>query len=883
MKRMMGYSNYIPLRVHTEYGIGSSGCEDYAARLFEIGSNGIGIVDDNFYGVYEFYKFFKNTGIKLIIGAEIEKPLRAIVFFENEIGFKNYSRLVSDMDSGIDGLLFIVFDTKNYEKLKNKGIPVYYGLEHPESFFPDNVRKIAVPKILYARKEDIYIHSIIDSIKNKKIFKILNMDNHLKSNEEMGRFPEDALKNTFELTERIQFYPFEKSMGFLSSKEDDERLLEFIKNRNLKDDELKRVEYEFNIIKIKNISGYFLLVKELSDFLRKENIMSNVRGSAAGSFILYLFGISKGNPLRFKIPFERFLNAGRDDLPDIDIDVDYKKREEVFEFIKNLKGKDHCGFVSVVNRFEFRSSIKMIERIIGVPPSFIRNKDSINEEIKELSLRIVGKPSYISRHPSAIALSNEKVFEKIPVKEEDGFYILNGDKEVVESLGFIKLDILGVRGFSALINLKETEDIYDEKIFSEISKGKTIGAFQIESPPMRQLLIKMKPETIEELAISLALIRPGAKDGGYKEEYLKRRLNREDVRYPEVLEEILEETLGVFVYQEQAIETLKVFAGFSDNEVENYRRILTKERGKETEALKMIFFERARKLGREDIENIWERLENFTRYGFNKAHSISYAYLAYLSMFSKIYTPLDFFKGVLNGGGGYYPCFAIVEEGRRCGIEVLLPDINESRWGFSIKEGKLLTGIGFVKFVKEKTYNKIVYLRPFKDFYDFLEKVNPDERECEYLIKSGAFDRFNIPREEMFSILYTGDRFKGELKNDYFLQEMNALSFSRFHPVMNIERNMRIVDIEDDVWIFGRIIGIRMIYTKNGKKIYFFTIDDETGVIEVVLFPHNIENLNISTGDIVFVRGFYDRENISVRCDDICVKFHYDMMKNKGI
>ncbi len=875
MKRMMGYSNYIPLRVHTEYGAGSSSCEEYAVRISEIGSYAIGIVDNNFYGACDFYSFFKDKGFKLITGAEVEKPFKCIVYFENEKGYINYSRLLSDKDFEKEGLIFIVFDIRNYEKLNNENVPVYYGVEHPDSFYPEGVKIIAVPKILYARKEDIYIHSIIDSIRQKRIFKVLNIDNHLKANEEMRRFPEDSLRNTFELAERINFSPFEKPLVFLSSEKDNEELYDFIKGKNLKDEELKRAEYEFKIIREKNISGYFILVKNLSDFLTEKNIMSNVRGSAAGSFILYLFGISRVNPVRFKIPFERFLNTGRDDLPDIDIDVDFRRRDEVFEFIKRMKGKEFCGFVSVVNRFELRSSIRMIERIIGFPPSILGNKEILDQEIKELSLRIVGKPSYISRHPSAIALSDKKVYERIPVREEDGFYVLNGDKDAVEKMGFIKLDILGVRGFSALINLKKTDDIYDENVFNAISEGKTIGAFQIESPPMRQLLMKMKPETIEELGIALALIRPGAKDGGYKEHYLLRRLNKEEVRYPEILKDTLSETLGVFIYQEQAIETLKVFAGFTDNEAERYRRILTKERGKETEKLKGIFFERAKKLGRENIEEVWERLENFTRYGFNKAHSISYAYLAYLSMFSKIYTPLEFFKGVLNGGGGYYPYFAIIEEARRCGIDVILPDINESEWGFKIKDNKLLTGLGFIKFIKENTYKKIAYSRPFRDFCDFLKKVNPDERECEYIIKSGAFDSFNISREEMFSLLYTGKKFKGELKNDYFLQEMEALAFSRYHPVLNIERNMRIIDIEDDVQVYGRVIGMRVIYTMNGKKMCFLTIDDETGVIEVVLFPYILEGLNINIGDIVFVKGFYERDNFSVRCEEVS-PFRYE-------
>lgn len=877
--RMKGYSNYIPLRVHTEYGEGSSGCEDYAVRLSEIGAGAIGIVDNNFYGSYEFYRFFNDSGIELIIGAEIEKPFKSIVFFENEKGFKNYSRLLSGMDFENEGLLFIVFDIKTYEALNCEGIPVYYGLEHPHSFFPEGLKIIAVPKILYTRKEDLYLHSVIDAIRRKSIFKVLNINNHLRTNEEMERFPKDGLKNTFEVAERINFSPFDKKMKFISNEEDDKMLYEFIKSRNLRGDELKRAEYEFMIIKEKKISGYFLLVKKLSQFLKEKDIIANVRGSAAGSFILYLFGISKVNPLRFKIPFERFLNTGRDDLPDIDIDVDYKRRDEVFEFIRSTIRKDFCGFVSVVNRFEFRSSIRIIEKIIGFPPSLRGDKNLIDNDIKEISLRIVGKPSYVSRHPSAIVLSNEKVFERIPVKEEDGFYLLNGDKELVENLGFIKLDILGVRGFSALINIKENENIYDEKIFDEISNGKTIGAFQIESPPMRQLLMKMKPKTIEEIGITLALIRPGAKDGGYREIYLNRRLNKEDIKYPEILKDILEETLGVFIYQEQAIETLKVFAGFNDNEAEKYRRILTKDRGKEIDRLKSIFFDSAKKLGRENIDVIWERLENFTRYGFNKAHSISYAYLSYLSMFSKVYYPLEFFTGVLNGGGGYYPDFAIVEEARRCGIDIVLPDINESDWGFKIKENKIIAGIGFIKFVKEKTYKKIVYLRPFKDFYDFLNRLNPDRRECEYLIKSGAFDRFGIAREEMFSILYTGNRFKGNFQNDCFEQEMEALSFSRYHPALNFERGMKICELEDIVEIIGRVIGIRIIYTRNGKKMCFFTIDDETGVIEIVLFQDNFKDLDFSIGDVVFVSGFYDKDNISVRCKDIRVKAKYDFKK----
>ncbi len=857
---------YVPLRVHTNYGIGGSGFKEYSTRLLSLGIPGMGCVDSTFYGAGEFFTIFSNMGLKPIIGTEISIPFKMLILVKSSEGFKNYSRILSKplSDSEIlnftSGLIFILFDKDTYDRFSQFTGDIYYGIEKENTFIPWGVKPVAVPRVFYAERGGERVSSLLYAIRNRKIYRLLNFDKaYIKGSEEMRNFPAEALKNTIEIYERVNFTPFSET--FYLPHSEDSFLTELISTKGINSEERKRLRTEIEIIREKKLEGYFYVIKEINDFAKKKGIMINVRGSGAASFILYLMGVSHINPVAFKLPFERFLNRGRKDLPDVDIDVDFRRREEVFQFIRNRFGFGNTGYVSVVNRFEYRSAIREISRAFGIPPSRIEEakRSGEYEDIKRWTERIIGTPSYISQHPAGIVITPGPLINYIPIKGE----LVQGDKELVEKMGLLKMDILGVRGFNGIVVLNP-ESFENKEVFRLIGEGKTIGCFQIESPIMRQILRDMKPETIGDIGIALAVIRPGAKEGGYRDIFLRRLRGIDEIYFPdESLKEILNDTLGVFIFQEQVMEALRRYAGFTMEEAEEFRRILTKERGSSNiERIKALFYDRSEKLGRSKISEVWGEIEKFVRYGFNKAHSMSYGYLAYLSMYSKVQRPLEFFKGILNAEGGYYPTFAYVDEARRWGVNILLPDVNRSNRNTEIENGSLRIGLKFIHYLSQKTINRIIQMRPFRSEFDFFTRVRPSVKEGEYIVKSGSLDSFGTPRRELFSILYTGKRVTSNhlKKEEWVKQEVDAMGFSSCHPLSIIERNIRISDIDDlydgeTVEIMGRVIGLRGTYTKNGDRMAFATLDDETGILECIFFPNAYKRANFSIGDIVKIKG----------------------------
>jgi len=848
-------SDFAPLRVHTEYGRGGSSIKEYITLAKLWGYRGIGIVDDNFYGVNELFLHSEEEGVKPIIGAEMDG---LIIFVKDRRGFENYSRFLSGVKAGLEGLCVVVFDIDRYRYLKEKEIDVYFGIETPEFFIPEGVKPVAVPPIYYASAEDVFLYSMLSAIRKGSIYQVKDTGREMPTPQKISRFPENSLKNTLEILEKCNFNPF--SGKFLMPHLNEDFICPDVNGMDSKRRE--RLLKEISIIREKGFEGYFLMVKKITDYARSNRIMVNVRGSGAGSLLLHLYGASVVDPVKYRIPFERFLNRARSDPPDIDIDVDYRERERIVEFIKRtFKNTAH---ISTINRFELRGAIRAVSRAMGVPPSMAG--DHLREDILKWAERITGKPSHISTHASGIVVSPVPIVNVVPLKKGNKGIMVQAEKEAVEHLGLLKLDILGVRGVGALVHLNKNIPDSDRQVFDYIGRGKTIGAFQIESPAMRDILMEMKPENIEELGIALALVRPGAKDGGYREVYMRRRRGEEPIDYFDPsLEPVLKDTLGVFIYQEQVMEALVKFAGLSPEEADTFRRVLTKERGKNLIPVRERFFKQADKLGRKRIDEVWERIEVFTRYGFNKGHSMAYAHLAYKSMYSKIHTPLTFFKEVINARGGFYPYFAYVEEARRWGVPVLLPDINKSGYGFTIEGKNLRTGFSFIKFLQKKTIERIMERRPFHDFRMFLKEVSPETREVESLIKSGCFDSFGLSREEMFSILYSGERYKGK-QNNHWLQELEVLSFTGRHPASYIERDISIGDIDGfcgDITIIGRVTARRFVWTRNGKRMGFFTIDDETGYLECVLFPDRIYYMP-ETGSICQVKGHFDGKNLVV-------------------
>jgi len=909
---------YIPLLYHSNYGCGGSDFRTLFETLKQYQIPACGIVDDTFFGLNEFLKHAVEYGIKPIIGARIliqnqntnlgstwsrdfspvdKKKLYLLV--KNKTGYTNLCQILTwygfkrlDLNfikEHATGLLLLSNSLNLCNELSPAFTDIYFLLFPDSSFIPDKrIPLISANEIFYVNPGERIIYkllSIIKKFKNedgkKKISYLLKPDRFIKI---YGTEPE-AVKNLFRIAEQCTYIPEAESWIFPRT---NKGLMEIIKARchNLRNEEKRRLEFEYRVIKEMGFEPYFVLIYELKEFAKERGIGMNVRGSAASSFILYLLGLSVVNPIKYCLPFERFLNQKRSEPPDIDVDVEYNQREYLLGEIYKKFGNDYVARISMINRFQTRARFRDTARACGISPAEIKKiKEHLGEklitEILKISEKIDNYPRYFSCHPSGIVITPEPVYRYVPLYFSPQGAITHFDKDGIGITGLVKLDILGVRGFPELYLKKESIDFDNQNVYRFISEAKTLGCFQIESPMVRQILKKIKPKHLMDIANAIAIIRPGPARGGMKERFLRRLNKEEKIDYPHSdLKDILKETLGIPVYQEQILNMAHRFAGFNLDDADLLRRAMTKKRESNLmDGIRERFFSQARGLGydKEEIERVWERISSFSSFGFNKTHSITYATLAYLSACQKLYNPLEFFCRLLNNQGGYYPFYAYINEARRWGIKILEPDINKSEAGFTIENGCVRTGLGMIKNLSYTTIKKIINLRPFKTPEDFFILVQPDIEEGVSLIKSGALNTFKEPWTKLYfnlkKSLYTKkanfagqvDFIKETIDTEYFSdfdapEKLRAqFSVLRFIPAQHIleflypERQKRISDINTpgrDFLLTCLVIAKRTILTRNRRLMSFYTMDDETGILESIIF----KDLKNFEGEIPIMR-----------------------------
>ena len=640
------------------------------------------------------------------------------------------------------------------------------------------------------------------------------------------------------------------------------------------------------------------MVYHLKEFALSKGIGMNVRGSAAASFILYILGLSIVNPLKYNLPFERFLNPQRSEPPDIDVDVEFKQRERLIQEIYQEFGKEYVAHISVINRFQYKARFRDTARAFGISPqelSNIRNHlgEKLIENIYRIAEQIDDYPHYFSCHPSGIVITPYPVVKYIPLSPNPAGQITQFDKDGIGMAGLVKIDILGVRGFPQLYLSKENIDFNDQNVYKFIGAGKTLGCFQIESPLVKQFLQKIQPTTLMGIANAIAVIRPGPARGGMREKFLKRLKHEQKIEYPHPkLKQALEQTLGIPIYQEQILQIAHDFADFSLSNGDMLRRAMTKERNSSRmKMLEQLFFTKATKIGyrKKEIKTVWERIRAFSSFGFNKAHSTTYATLAYLSAYQKLYNPLEFFCRLINNQGGYYPTYAYVNEARRWGVNILPPNINKSESNFSALNGSLITGLDKIKNLSYSTIERIIKLRPFKNGQDFFYRVRPSIDQGVSLIKSGGLDTFGQTWPEFYFILLIS---RSSKKTTYGLYEkipqfrdfhsetklcdqLHAIGFLPNHHILEVffpKRQNRINDLVTGKknTVTGTPISWRTVLTKNKKPMSFVTIDDETGILEVIIFPNKYKPH--STGPIMEIQGtIKDDSLIAENYNNLCI------------
>ena len=681
-----------------------------------------------------------------------------------------------------------------------------------------------------------------------------------------------------------------------------------------------RLDHEIEIIAKMGFEPIFLIVEELLNFARKTGVPYSSRGSAASSLVAHCLGITSPDPLQLDLYFERFLNPARSTPPDIDTDLCSDKRDGIIQHVIDTYGADRVAMVATINRFRPRSALGEVAKAHGMKPDKVRelvsqlpygfwgrfeeNGNGEKTVSPFASLRtnfnspyhikifdeaegLLNHPRHLSVHPGGVIISPGVMTDLVPVTRSgrNGHIITQVDLDSIEALGLVKIDLLGIRGLTVLGNVAEFIQSRENKIYTtplevldstppidsltsdRVENGGTIGCFQIESPGMRATLREIKARNQEDIMAALALYRPGPLGGGLKDTFVKRFTGQEQVQYLHpTLAPLLADTYGVILYQEQVLRIANELAGFSLAEADLLRRAMSHfDPGKRMKEMRYKFIEQS--LGRNSVpqeisEQIWEMMAAFAGYGFPKAHAASYAQVAWRSAWCKTHFPAEFMAAVLANWGGYYNQRVYLGEARRLGLSVHSPHINHSKHEFSVDSEtmSLYMGLNQIKDLTRHTINRIIRLRPFENFQDFLIRADPRPQEAVNLVSVGAFDGLGIIPAFLVQ-LGSGWRvgqmslfaWENEETVDWTLEvkiaaQQKLLGTSVIaHPIELA--NLQItaagaITTMDAVLKIGKrvtVAGLRQsshrVRTSKGEPMLFLSIEDLSGMLDIVFFP----------------------------------------------
>ncbi|MCC7295052.1 MAG: DNA polymerase III subunit alpha [Acidobacteria bacterium] len=642
--------------------------------------------------------------------------------------------------------------------------------------------------------------------------------------------------------------------------------------------ERERALRELAVVERSGFGPYFLIVHDIVSFARKNGILHNLKGSGASSFLAWLLGISHVNPVAFDLYFERFLNSGRADPPDFDLDFDSRRRDRVLAYVLERYGRGRTGaaFVCALKSYGARSALYETARAFGLPPTEARalsrrapyyetpeymKKNAAPAgclDIWKAAAELAGVHHEVSLHVGGVIFTPAPADRHLPLEHSaKGVLMSHYDRDAVEDLKLIKLDLLSVRGLAAISETKTRLGLGDlppgdPAAYGLLKKAGTIGCFQVESPAMMNLLRRMKPGDIQDLTQALALIRPGPTECGMKESVLRVREEGGGTYRDPFLAGILPETGGVLLYEEQIMQIAERTAGMPPEEGDLLRRSLKRRgNGAAPDPLREKFFREARTRGYTgaEVEKLWGMMEKFSSYAFNKAHSASYAFMAYQAVYLKAHHPVPYLAAVLNAGGGYYRTAAYVEEAKRLGLAVRGPDVNRSEGGFSAEDGAIRVGFGSIKNLSLRTAGKIVEERtaggPFASLDDFVARVPAGKAELFLLVKAGVFDGIEIRRTRQ--VLRYVQGIEGvEPPADIEPREkakllLESLGFSPGGDPLDlyegVRPGLRIRDLRkrtgETVELVVRVVDARGKKVRGGIK-YFYLFEDETGLLEGV-------------------------------------------------
>lgn len=961
---------FTSLYVKTNYSLLSSlvSIDNLILYAVEHKLSALAICDDNMTSTKIFYDKCIKNNIKPIIGLDLKYNNSNILMYAKS--FTGYQSLIklstisSERDITITDLetynndVVVVLPYKDfalYNELTRLYDNLYIGvlnkIEEKESYkVTKNV--VFINKVLYLNKKHEkylkYLFMIRDSktIADDVTFK--DNYNYMLLSDAISLVSNEALNNTnviadmcnLELSKRNDLLPV-----YDTNIDSDQYIVKLsvagLNKRlggNVSDVYKKRLIYELDVIKRMGFSNYFLVVYDFIKYAKKNNILVGPgRGSAAGSLVAYSLGITEIDPIKYDLLFERFLNPERVSMPDIDTDFPDIYRNNIIEYVRNKYGEKRVSGIITFGTMAAKLVLRDVGRVLNIPPKTIDtlckkiptvtkdklidfyNRDEnfrniINSSDKlmllyEISTLIEGFPRHISTHAAGVVMSRIDLDRIIPLVRNDDIYISGYTMEYLEELGLLKMDFLGIKNLTTIMNIiADIESSLGIKInFSDIplddpdalklfETADTCGIFQFESEGMKNFLRKLKPNTIYDIFAAIALFRPGPAVN--IDSYIRRKHGLEQVTYLDPsLEGILSSTYGIIIYQEQIMQIANVMAGFSYGEADILRRAMSKKKLDLLKGEEIRFIEGsvARGHKEEDAKRVFDLILNFANYGFNKSHSVSYAIVAYKMAYLKAKYPKFFFSNLLSSViGSEVKTIEYINEARKLGINVILPDINRSTNKYEVVDNGILFPLSNIKNVGIVTCKDIINSRGdgFSDIYDCFSKIlsrNVNKSTLEALIDVSCFDSFGYNKKTLYynldnlinyatltkdldpdlvikpDIEIMDEFSKGELLSN----EKASLGFYlSSHPTTIYKsRISNVVNLADIKNYFGKRIEllvmidkVRVVNTKNNDRMAFYLASDDTAQTDLTLFPKAYEKYkDIDKGEIVLVKGEVQR------------------------
>ena len=935
---------YIPLKVTTDYTLLKSLIKvpNLISFLSEKNIDTCGICDENLYGVLEFYYACKKNNIKPIVGLDvIIDDLNVYLYDMNFDGYKNLLKIhtlkekneliLDDLSVYKDSILCIVpFKSKElFDKLKffnNLYISYNNSLERLNALtITSNVLYINDLKAL--KKDDVLFFAYLDKLRKEEVG-MYEQNYYFAPDIDLGKIDEVVSLLNLELKFNKKYIPKYKDNIDSSSFLHDLCFKGLTKRLNGKvpDIYLKRLNYELKIINEMGFVDYFLIVYDYVLYAKRHDILVGPgRGSAAGSLVSYSIGITEIDPLKYNLLFERFLNPERVTMPDIDVDFDALKREEIIEYVRNRYGDKNVALGLTFTTLKSKLVLREIGKLLKINDTLLDNfikcingniclKDNLtNENIKKylnnynelkklynISMHLEGLKKNTSTHAAGVVISSTNLDEIIPIHYENNTLITGVTMDYLESIGLLKMDFLALKNLTTIKNILDEVgkdalkniDLNDKAVLNLFCTGKTEGIFQFETSLMRNLIRKLKPSSFNDLVASLALGRPGALEEA--DEYIARKNGKKEITYiHKDLEPILKDTYGIILYQEQIIAILGKIGGYSLAEADIIRRAISKKKESVINAEKEKFINGAIGKGydRSVATLIYDLIVKFASYGFNKAHSVAYARISYDMAYLKVKYPEYFIIEMINNKDNEK--FAkLVLFLKNKGIKLEKPDVNLSHNKFYISGKELIMPLWQIKGIPENLSEKIIENRKdgYTDFFDFVCKNKKilNENILNTLINAEALRSFNLNERTLVEniavalnfaeiddelikkpVIIELDDYSDEVKRNNELESFGY--FITNHPASKYQNVMKLEMLEKYLFknikcvvLVNRISNIK---TKKNENMAFISASDETGTCDFTIFPKNMNLINdLKIGDLVEING-----NVSKRFDKVSI------------